>query len=221
MNNTTTNNDNTSIIEADPEYTNKAKAYIEEKYSQTFDIVSTIYPESGFNTAMQQNIITLKDSGGIRCNIRADLSDPYNYYDDYFESYAASLIEKDAGFDLFENGKARVYVAVNEKNIKEPDISAANVRSLTLVAGIDHAPSDEDVQKLYDMYRNFEEKGYTDIFFIVGFTEDSAEFDLAVGNYRVYGKSNWSDYKGKFYAYLTVKDTGLSFDDFKASVVKQ
>ena len=65
-----------------------------------------------------------------------------------------------------------------------------------------------------------EEAGYSNIYFLIGFVESSDDFDKAIENYTVYGKSKWDDYDGEFYAYIYVANSNLSFDEFKKCIVK-
>ena len=60
-----------------------------------------------------------------------------------------------------------------------------------------------------------EEAGYSNIYFLIGFVESSDDFDKAIENYTVYGKSKWDDYDGEFYAHIDVANSNLSFDEFK------
>ena len=112
--------------ESNIEYTNTMKTHMEEKYSTSFEVVDSIFPEGGFNTGMLQNIVTLKDSDGVRCNVKADLNSPYDFYDDYIESCTAFLIESKLDSKLLKSEEARVYVSVEDDNINKADITLEN-----------------------------------------------------------------------------------------------
>lgn len=211
--NTTKNNSNRK--ESDSEYTELMKNYMEEKYGRTFKEIAHVFPEGGINTEMKLNVVTLEDASGVRCNVKARLGTPYKYFDDYVESYSAAQLENSLEHKVSDIGNARIYLTVSDIDINKIDYSNNNVLSLTLVAGIEHSPSDDDFQKLFDIYKEFEGKGYDNLFFIVGFVKESEEFELAIENYQIHGKANWNDYAGEFYGYLTVKSSGLSFDEFK------
>lgn len=216
-----TSKKNNNRKESDSEYSEMFKSYIEEKYSKSFEIVSTDFPESGFNTGMKQNVVVLRDDDGVTCNVTAYLSTPYSYYDDYVESYTASLIEAEIDNAKYDSVRYRIYVTVKNRNMDETNVSSNNILSLTFVGKVDHSPEEKDLQGLYEIYDELVRKGYRNIYYLVGFVNESKEFDAAVDNYTIYGKSKWSDYKGAFYAYLSVKNPGLSFDDFKSSIVNQ
>lgn len=206
--------------ESNAEYTKMMKNYMEEKYSTSFEVVNTIFPKGGFNTGMLQNVVTLKDSDGVCCDVTAQLNSPYDFYDDYIDSRTAALIQNELNYNIFKTGKGRISVTVKDRKGQKVDASASNILSLTFVGAIYHSPTNEDIQELYDIYQKIQNMGYRNIYFIIGFVNNSSDFDLAVKDYKVYGKSNWSDYNGNFYAYLTVKYAGLSFEDFESCITK-
>lgn len=211
----TSKKSNLNRKESDSEYAELMKDYMEEKYGRSFKEISYIFPEGGINTEMKLNVVTLEDASGVRCNVKARLGTPYKYFDDYVESYSAAQLESSLEHKISNIGEARTYLTVSDIDIDKIDYSNNNVLSLTLVAGIEHSPTDDDFQKLFDIYKELEDKGYSNLFFIVGFVKESEEFKLAIDNYQIYGKANWNDYDGEFYGYLTVKTAGLSLDEFK------
>ena len=212
--NTTKNNSNRK--ESDSKYAELMKNYMEEKYGRSFEIVESLFYEGKSSSGMEKNILVMKDSEGVYCNVQARVGTPYDFFDGYVASYTAAKLESTLENDISQIEKARIYVALENMNFEKIDYSANNVSSLTLVGSFSHLPKDEDYQALYNIYEELGRKGYNKIYFLVGFVKQSEDFDLAVQNYRVYGKSEWEHYNGDFYGYLTVKTGGLSFEDFKA-----
>lgn len=212
----TSKKDNLNRKESDSEYAELMKNHMEEKYGCSFEIVDSIFWEGKIGSGMEKNVLVLKNSEGVYCNVQARVGTPYDFFDSYVDSYTAAKLESALENDISQIEKARIYVALENMNFKEIDYSATNVSSLTLVGSFSHFPKDKDFQTLYNIYEELGRKGYDNIFFLVGFVKQSEEFDLAVQNYRIYGKSKWEDYNGDFYGYLTVKTGGLSFEDFKA-----
>lgn len=197
----------------DSEYVVLMKDYIQDKYSITIDVAEQILPKDGFNTALKENILVVKDSNGVFANIKARLSSPYEFYDNYVESYTASIIQNKMNITV-PKGKAKIYVALRNCDFKNIDVSPSNVLSLTYVSAISEKPSDLCMERLYEVYSELQYQGYSNIYFLVGFTDGASEFDKAVENYMVHGKSEWEDYNGIVYADLTITDDGLSYDDF-------
>ena len=203
----------TNRQETDQEYILLMKDYIQDKYSITVDIVEHIFPQDGINTALKENILVVKDSNGVIANIRARLSTPYNFYDDYVESCTAESIQK--GIDVSFLDNAKIYVVVNNANIEMIDTSPSNIDYMTFVSTVTGMPDDAILKNLYEVYDCLHQKGYENVGFLVGFTDGSSEFEKAVGNYMVYGKSDWDSYSGEVFAELYVADKGLSFEEFK------
>lgn len=210
--NTTKNNSNRK--ESDSEYAELMKNYMEEKYGRSFEIVNCIFPQ--MNTGSEMNVAILQDSEGIQCDVRAKIGTPYDYFDYYIESYTAAKLAVSLDNDISQIGEMRFFLTVDNEDIKNIDYSKDNVSSVTLVGKVEHFPQDEDFKSLYNIYGELIERGYTDIDILIGFVKQSEEFDLAVQNYRVYGKSKWEYYSGDFYGYLTVKSAGLSLEEFKS-----
>ena len=202
--------------ENDQEYISLMKKYIQDKYSITVDVVEHIFPQDGINTALKENILVVKDSNGVIANIRARLSTPYNFYDDYVESCTAANIQAEIDLSFFDN--AKIYVVVNNANIEMIDTSPSNIDYLTFVSTVTGKPEDDILKDLYEVYDYLCQKGYENIGFLVGFTDGSSEFGKAVENYMIYGKSDWDSYSGEVYAELYVTDQGLSFEEFKERV---
>jgi hypothetical protein len=86
------------------------------------------------------------------------------------------------------------------------------------VAAVAGNPDDRALEQLYRIYDSLRQKGYKKVYFLVGFTDGSPEFEKAINNYMVHGKSEWKDYSGKVFAELYVTDQTLSFDEFKEKV---
>lgn len=204
--------------ETDAEYINMMKDYMEEKYSTTFEIVDSILPKSTVSSGMELNVLVLRDSNGLTTNVRAKFGTPYHFYDDYVESCTAAKILSEIGFTNENIDALGLNVIVRNKSIETIDISPENVPSLTVVAKVAERPNDTNLQSLYEVYDKICALGYEDVYFLVGFVENSSDFDAAVENYTVYGKSKWSDYNGEFFAYLRITSAGLSFDEFCSSV---
>lgn len=215
-----TNSGTGSRKETDSEYINMMKAYMEEKYSTTFEIVDYILPKSTISSGMELNVLVLRDSNGLTTNVRAKFGTPYHFYDDYVESCTAAKILSEIGFTNENIDALSLHVVVRNKSIETIDISPENVPSLTVVAKVADRPNDTNLQSLYEIYDQICALGYEDVYFLVGFVNNSSDFDAAVENYTVYGKSKWSDYNGAFFAYLSITSAGLSFDEFCCSVVK-
>jgi len=164
---------------------------------------------------MERNIAILKDEDGVICNIYARVGTPYEYYDSYTDSYTASVLSKSLDSNLIKTDNFKLYCSLKNDDWQNLDTSKENISSLTLVGGIYHSPKEEDIQELYSLYKEIEGIDNSDVDFLVGFVNNSSDFDKAITNYRVYGKSKWEDYNGSFYGYLTVKDSDLSYEEFK------
>lgn len=203
--------------ESDQEYILLMQNYIQDKYSIIVDEVEHILPQEGINTALKENVLVVRDLNGVVSNVKARLSTPYDFYDDYVESCTASSIQNEIGVSV-PNGKARIYVVVNNADIKNIDTSATNIASLTFVSTITGNPTDDSLGRLYEIYKALNQKGYLNVYFLVGFTDGSSEFEKAVDNYMIYGKSEWKDYSSKVFAELYITDKNLSFDEFKERV---
>lgn len=203
--------------ESDQEYILLMQNYIQDKYSITVDSVEYVLPQDGINTALKENILVVRDSNGVVSNVKARLSTPYDFCDDYVEACTASCIQNEIGVSV-PNGNAKIYVVVNNADIKNIDTSADNIASLTFVSTIAGNPTDSSLKLLYEIYTALQQKGYSNIYFLVGFTDGSSEFEKAVNNYMVYGKSEWKDYSGEVFAEIYITDKNLSFDKFKGSV---
>lgn len=169
---------------------------------------------------MEINIVTLKDENGVMCNIRSKVGTPYSYYDDYAEAYTAFVLSKSLDSNLLKTDNFKLYCTLKNNDLQNLDTSKQNISSLTLVGGIYHSPEKEDIQELYSLYKEIEDKIVDKFYFLVGFVNNSRDFDKAIINYTNYGKSTWEDYKGSFYGYLTVKSSGLSYEEFEACLLK-
>ena len=126
----------------------------------------------------------------------------------------AADIQKEIDISV-PSGNAKIYVVVNNADVKNIDTSATNIASLTFVSTISEKPSDSSLERLYEIYNVLQQKGYSNVYFLVGFTDGASEFEKAVENYMVHGKSEWKDYSGEVFAELYVTDNNLSFDAFK------
>ncbi len=211
---------NSTRKESDAEYLEMMKKYMEDKYSTTFDTVEYILPSSGVNTGMEINVLVLRDADGTITNVRAKFGTPYNYYDDYVKARTAAKIlsEIDAPTDGID--EVGLYVTVKNITADTVDVSPENINSITVVAKVSEEPTEANMKALYDVYKELCDKGYGKVYFLVGFVADSSDFDAAVKNYNLHGKSKWSDYTGEFFAHLHTTSTGLSFEEFKASIEK-
>ena len=203
--------------EADQEYIELMQNYIQDKYSITVDVVEQILPQDGVNTALKENVLVVRDSNGVISNVKARLSTPYDFYDDYVESCTATSIEKELGISI-PSGNAKIYVVPNNLDIARIDTSATNIASLTFVCTITCNRDNNTLERLYEIYNKIQKKGYENIYFLVGFTDGSVEFEKAVENYLVHGKSEWKDYSGEVCAELYVTEKDLSFDQFKEKI---
>ena len=116
------------------------------------------------------------------------------------------------------SGTAKIYVVVNNTDANNINTSAANIASLTFVSTITGNPNDDSLERLYEIYNAIQQKGYSNVYFLVGFTDGSPEFEKAVENYMVHGKSEWKDYSGEVFAELYVTDNNLSYAEFKEKV---
>lgn len=216
------NTQKTNITNVDEEYISAMLNYIQDKYSVTVNIIESIFPDDGINTALNENVLVVQDDNGIIANVKARLSSPYDFYDDYIESCIAFDIQNQLNISIStQEANTKVYVTVNEANIEPLDSSANNISSLTFVSTVEGYPTDKTVEELYSIYTQIQEKGYSNVFFIVGFTDGSAEFEKAVNNYMIYGKSDWRDYSGEIYAELYVAENGLTYDGFRNSITEK
>ena len=211
------NSNKSNRQETDQEYILLMQNYIQDKYSITVDVVEQILPQDGINTALKENSLVVRDSNGVISNIKARLSTPYEFYDDYVESCTAASIQKEIGVSV-PSGTAKIYVVVNNTDANNINTSAANVASVTFVSTITGNPNDDSLERLYEIYNSIQQKGYSNVYFLVGFTDGSPEFEKAVENYMVHGKSEWKDYSGEVFAELYVTDKNLSYAEFKEKV---
>lgn len=169
---------------------------------------------------MELNTVILKDENGVECNVKAHVGTPYKYFDDYTNSYTAFVLSKSLDSNLIKTDNFKLYCTLKNDDWQNLDTSKQNISSLTLVGGIYHSPKKEDIQELYSLYKEIEDIDNSNVFFLVGFVNNSSDFDKAITNYRVYGKSKWEDYNGSFYGYLTVKSSGLSYEEFENCLLK-
>lgn len=211
------NSNKSNRQETDQKYTLLMQKYIQDKYSIAVDVVEQILPRDGINTALKENILVVRDSNGVISNVKARLGIPYDFYDDYIESCTAASIQKEIGVSI-PSGNAKIYVVVKNMDIAKIDTSAANIVSLTFISTITGNPDDNTLGRLYEIYNTIQEKGYENVYFLVGFTDGSEEFGKVVDNYMIYGKSEWKEYSGEVFAELYVTDRNLSFDEFKRQV---
>ena len=211
------NSNKSNRQEPDQEYILLMQNYIQDKYSITVDVVEQILPQDGVNTALKENILVVRDSNGVISNVKARLSTPYELYDDYVESHTAASIQNEIGVSV-PSGIAKIYVVVNNTDINNINTSAANIASLTFVSTITGKPNDNTLERLYEIYDTIQKKGYSNVYFLVGFTDGSYEFEKAVENYMVHGKSEWKDYSGEVFNELYVTDNNLSYAEFKGKV---
>lgn len=211
------NSNKSNRHETDQEYIQVMQNYIQEKYSVSFDVVEQILPQDGINTALKENVLVVQDTNGVIANVKARLGTPYDFYDDYVEARTAAEIQKEIDISV-PSGNAKIYVVVNDEDLENVDTSAKNIASLTFVSMITGNPNDDALERLYEIYEALQKKGYANVYFLVGFTDGSAEFKKAVENYMIYGKSKWTDYSGEVFAELYVTDGDLSFDAFKEKV---
>lgn len=211
-------NSNKSIRqETDHEYVLLMQNYIQDKYSITVDVVEQILPQDGINTALKENILVVRDSNGVISNVKARLSTPYKFYDDYVEACTAASIQKEIGVSV-PSGTAKIYVVVNNNDVNNINTSAENIASLIFVSNITGNPNDNTLERLYEIYSAIQQKGYSKVYFLVGFTDGSSEFEKAVENYMIHGKSEWKDYSGEVFSELYVTDNNLSYAEFKEKV---
>lgn len=214
-------NNNYGRKENDQDYAELMRTHMEEKYGTDFQIAECIFPEAGINSGMRENVVVLKDCNGVTANVKARVGTPYTYYDDYVDACGADRIESSLDLTgLRQAGNARLYAVVRSKTVDEIDISPEGVTSVTLVVNIPQQRTEETMQKLYDAYGQIVKAGYQKLYLIAWFTDGSAEFDQAVENYRVYGKSSWENYTGTVYAALKVTVPDLSYEDFCAALTE-
>ena len=211
------NSNKSNRQETDQEYILSMQNYIQDKYSITVNVVEQILPQDGINTALKENILVVRDSNGVISNVKARLSTPYEFYDDYVESCTAASIQKEIGVSV-PSGTAKIYVVVNNTDANNINTSAANIASLTFVSTITGNPNDDSLERLYEIYNAIQQKGYSNVYFLVGFTDGSSQFEKAVENYMIFGKSEWKDYSGEVFAELYVTDNNLSYAEFKERV---
>lgn len=203
------------------EYAKLMLEYMEQKYATEFTVVEEIFPEAGFNTGMRENILVVADSNGVTANVRARLATPTNCYDDYVNACGANRIQSNLNLEGLQTlGNARLYAVVNTKRLSELNISPEGVASVTLVVHIPQQFREDAMEQLYDAYCQICDAGYQNLYLIAWFTDGAAEFDRAVDNYRVYGKSSWKDYSATVYAALKVTTPGLSYEDFRMKLIE-
>lgn len=190
-----------------------AYEYIYNKYSIDVDLVEQIVPQNGFNSALKENVLVMSDPNGLIFNVRSRIDTPSNFYDDYVETCTAASVQKEIGVSV-PSGSAKIYVVVNNDDASNINASPTNIASLTFISVIKGYPNDNSLERLYEIYDNIQQRGYSNIYFLVGFTDGSSEFEKAVENYMVHGKSEWKDYSGEVFAELYVTDSNLTFDEF-------
>lgn len=211
------NSNKSNRQESDQEYILLMQNYIQDKYSITVDIVEQILPQDGINTALKENVLVFRDSNGVISNVKARLSTPYEFYDDYVESCTAASIQSEIDVSV-PSGTAKIYVVINNSDANNIDTSTKNIASLTFVSTIAGKPSDNTLERLYEIYDAIQQKGYSNVYFLVGFTDGSSEFEKAVENYMIHGKAEWKDYSGEVFAELYVTDNNISYAEFKEKV---
>lgn len=211
------NSNKSNRQEPDQEYILLMQNYIQNKYSITVDVVEQILPQDGINTALKENVLIVRDSNGVISNVKAKLSTPYEFYDDYVEAQTAASIQNEIGVSV-PSGTAKIYVVVNNSDANNIDTSSTNIASLTFVSTITGQPNDNSIESLYKIYNAIQQKDYSNVYFLVGFTDGSSEFEKAVENYMIFGKSEWKDYSGEVFAELYVTDNNLSYAEFKERV---
>ena len=206
--------------ESDQEYAGLMQTYIESKYGVEFRVQEFIFPEAGINSGMQENVLVVQDPSGITANVSARMGTPYNYYDDYADALGAARIQSSLNLsELHKWGNAQLYAVMKTSDISKIDASAAGVSSVTLVVNIPQPYSEGAMQSLYNVYSQICDAGYQKLYLIAWFTDGSAEFDQAVNNYRIYGKSDWLNYSGTVHAALKITAAGLPYDDFVAALI--
>ena len=206
--------------ESDQDYISLMQQYLQEKYARQFKIIEFNFPKDGINAGLEENVAVFKDDNGIIVNVRANLSSPYCYWDDYIAAYTAWELEKEILLTALDSvGSAKFYAVLRSEEIDDINTSPKNISNLSLVVNIRQKPSADVLEILYHLYVEVCDRGYTNIHVIVGFTDGSAIFDTVVGNYRFYRKSDWTEYAGTAYASLHVQDTGLSVEEFKSHLV--
>ncbi len=211
------NNGHGARTESDDEYIRMMKDYMQDKYSASFEVVESNLPRSGFS-GMELNILVLRDSSGHLTNVRAKYGTPYQFYDDYDNVCAAAEILSELEVTGEDIAAWKLYANIREFSQESIDISPENISSITVLAKVAEPPNIQNLQSLYEIYAQLCDMGYENVYFLTAFVAESRDFDAAVENYTVYGKSKWSDYKGTFYAYLRTTEAGLSFDAFRYSV---
>lgn len=205
--------------ENDQDYAVLMQDYIQNKYSIKVNVIETIFPKEGINTGLKYNILVFCDEKGITANVKARMSSPYSFYDDYVEASVAYKIQSELSIDITtQDCNAKIYVAVNNKDYSKLDISPANIASLSFISTIAGEPDDRTIEELYEVYTQIQSKKYDNVYFLVGFTDGSAEFEQAVNNYMIYGKSEWKDYTGEVYSELYVTENNLTFEEFKSNL---
>lgn len=162
----------------------------------------------------------LKDEDGVICDVYARVGTPYAFYDYYTESYTASVLQKGLDSNLIKTDNFKLYCTLKNEDWQNLDTSKENIKTLTCVGGIYHSTKEEDIQELYSLYKELEDINNSDLVLLVGFVNNSSDFDKAITNYRIFGKSKWEYYNGSFYGYLAVKSSGLSYEEFKECLLK-
>ena len=212
-----TKNNKSNRKESDEEYVILMQDYIQNKYSINVEVVESILPKNGINTALKENILVVKDENGVIANVRARLGTPYNYFDDYVNSSVAFEIQKCIEISIStQKSYSKIYAVCDSGDIVE--FSVKDITSLTFVSMVEGNPTDKTIEELYEIYTQIQTKGYSNTYFIVGFTDGNKEFEKVVENYKVYGKSKMEDYSGEVYSKLYITDNNVSFDEFKNSV---
>ena len=209
---------NKEINELD--YKNEMLDYAQNKHSKYFEIVETIFTKKWFNTGMINNVLVVKDSEGITFNITASHANPYTFYDDYHEAVYADKISRDINTSELSNyADSKIYVMLHE-NYDFSTLDESDIKSITFIANVKEKPNDVILAELYQVYNQISQKRISNIFFIIGFTDNSPVFKKAVENYKVYGEAEWDDYSATVYAYINVFENGLSFEEFKSLLVE-
>lgn len=210
-----------SRTENDQEYAQLMLNHMEATYGTSFQVVESIFPEAGINSGMSENVLTLQDPSGIITNVTAAMGTPYKFYDDYANALGAAQIRSTLYLsELQKWGNVQLYTSLKTRDISNIDASPSGVSSVTLVANIPQPHSEEAMKALYDVYCQICSAGYQKLYMIAWFTDGSAEFDRAVNNYRIHGKSDWLNYNGTVHAALKITVADLDYDDFQAALVE-
>ncbi len=202
-------------------------SYLKNEYGGEFKRIEYIAGERGYNDSHNENILVAESENGILVNVREELGDKGNYYDDYENAYASKLINEKVDYSVVKNIRfTKTYVTlnpekVNIEDLRKDDFSLESDMVINLFSLISiSAESDEEILKdLYEVYEQVQSLGYNRNNFVVAFEGNSKKAEKYVNNYFLYGTQAWEKYDESNKEILRVTQNGLSFEQFRNQII--